>query len=308
MALTLTQSADLSQNLLYKGIAEELIKESPLLGRYPFMEIKGNALAVNREDEDSLGSVSFVAAGGVVPEGSAEWDQTTFSLYKIVADCDVDNLIQKSRSNINDQMAAQIKVKSKLVAHKFEDQAVYGSTSTSNGFDGLHSLIETGQMVHAGSGTSGGTLTLEDLDELMDTVLGGKPDILLMNRNIRRRLSQKLRAVGSYMTERDDYGNWFLMWNEVPIVVTDWITQTETIAASAFSAKTGGAPSSIFAPRFGEGDGLCGIQSGGINTEVFPKLEQYDATRTRIKWYVGQALFSTKAIARIDGVTDAAIA
>lgn len=308
MALTLTQSADLSQNMLYKGIVEELIKESPLMARYPFMDIKGNALAVNREDEDSLGSVSFVAVNSVVPESTAEWDQTTFSLYKIVADADVDHLIQKTRSNINDQMAAQIKVKTKLIAHKFEDQAVYGSTSTSNGFAGLHSLVESGQQVHMGASSTGAKLTLEKLDELVDTVLGGKPDLLLMNKKIRRRIAQKLRAVGSYQVERDEYGNYVTMWNDVPIVVTDWITQTETISATAYGAKTGGVCSSIFAIRFGEGDGLCGIQSGGIETEVFPKLEQYDATRTRIKWYVGQALFSTKAIARLDGIVDDAIA
>jgi hypothetical protein len=50
-----------------------------------------------------------------------------------------------------------------------------------------------------------------------------------------------------------------------------------------------------------------GIQNGGIQTQVWDSLETKDASRTRIKWYVGTALFSTKAIARIDGITDATV-
>jgi hypothetical protein len=85
------------------------------------------------------------------------------------------------------------------------------------------------------------------------------------------------------------------------------MTQTETISGNAYATKAGGACSSIFAVRFGEGDGLIGIENGGIDTEVWEKLEAKDASRTRIKWYVGTALYSPLSIARIDGVTDAAV-
>ncbi len=308
MALTLTEAQTLSQNKLVKGIIEELIKESPLMARYPFITLNGNALAINREDEDDMGSVGFHPIGGVWTESSASQDQVTFALKVLGGQCDVDNLLQNSMSNINDQMAAQVKIKTKLMAHEFEDTAVYGDDTSSNEFDGLHVLVASGQQVHAGSSSTGAALTLAALDELVDLVVGGKPDLLLMNKAIRRRLTQYLRTIGSYTTGRDEFGRTWAMWgDDIPIISTDWITQTETISGGSYSAKTGGATSSIFAIRFGEGDGLCGIQNGSIQTEYWDKLESKDASRTRIKWYVGQALYSTKAIARIDGITNAAM-
>ena len=306
MALSLVESAQLSQNQLVPGIVEEMVKVSPLLQKLPFVEIIGNALAINREDPNDMGSVAFRSIDGVWTPSEAGFSQETFSLYTLGEDCDVPSLIQKTRSNVNDQMAAQIAIKSKLMAYAFEDRAVYGVKATDTGFDGWHAWVASGQQVHAGSSTTGAALTIALLDELMDKVRP-KPDAIFMNLEIRRRLSQYLRTVGSYNTDRDDYGNYFLVWNETPIYATEHILQTETISSSAYALPTTGACSSVFAVRFGEGDGVCGIQSGGIETEFFEKLENKDAKRTRIKWYCGQALHSTLALSRLDGVTNVAV-
>jgi len=309
MAVTLAQSAVLSQNMLMKGIIEELIKAEPVFAKLPFQEIVGNALAFNREDEANMGSVEWRSVNGIWTESTAGFTPVTYGLKILGGDADVDNFIRKTRSNINDQMAVQVKIKSKLMAHQFADTMVYGVSTNSNEFDGFHQMLSslTGQQVHAGSSSTGGPLSTALLDQLVDLVTAGDVDFLLMNKNIRRRLTQYLRTVGSYQTQRDDYGNWWVMWNEIPILTTDFLTQTETISGSAFAAKSGGACSSVFAVHLGEGTGVCGIQNGGIETEVWERLETKDASRTRIKWYPGLALYATKAIARIDGITDAAI-
>jgi len=311
MALSLVESAQLSQNKLAVGVAEELIRVSPLLGWYPFQEIVGNALAINREDEADMGSTHFRGVNEVWTTSEAGFDQVTFSLYTLGEDCDVPNLIQKTRSNINDQMAVQMAIKSKLMAYHWEDQTFYGTEFSAAGFSGLHSLCTTGQTIDLGTGTTGAALTTEAMDRLYDLIKGGKPDIFVMNLQLRRRISQYLRTVGSYTTERDQYGNYWVMWNEVPIIATEHIVQTELLAGGTYSAMTGGtgtgATSSVFAIRFGEGDGVCGIQNGGITTEFWDRLETKDSMRTRIKWYVGQSLWSTKALARITGARDMAI-
>jgi len=310
MAVTLTEAAKLTQDMLYKGVVEEMLKATPLLQHYPFVEINGNALTVTREDVDNMGNTGFVATGGVLTSSEAKFTQKSFTLYNLYGQADVPGLIQRSQSNIMDQMAAQVSIKSKLLGYDFEDRAYYGVAATDEGFDGLHTLValSSSQMVHMGTGGVGAPLTIAMLDELYDLVEGGAPDIIVMNKKIRRRLSEKLRDSASYMTERDAYGNYFNVWNEVPIIATDHLLQTEDISGTTYSTPTGGLTSSIFAIRFGEGDGLCGIQNGGIRTEVFDKLEQYDAARTRLMWYVGQALYGTKALARLDGVTNAAMA
>ncbi len=308
MALSLLESANLSQDKLAPGVVEEMLKVSPMLQRYPFIEIVGNALALNREDPTDMGSVNFRPVDGVWVASEAGFVQVSYNLHTLGEDCDVPNLIQKTRSNLNDQMAVQMAIKAKLMAYKFEEQSIYGATATTHGFDGYHALVASGQQVHMGSGTTGAVLTLRKLDELFDKIKGGRPSVILMSIELRRTLSEKLRSEASYRTERDDYGNYFGIWNETPILASEQLLQTETIADAAYALPTSGLCSSIFAIRFGEGDGLCGIQNGGIVTEFFEKLETKDASRTRIKWYCGQALYQTLALARLDGVLADAMA
>jgi hypothetical protein len=306
MAITLAESAYLSQNKLQKGIIEELLYTSPLMGKLPFVTVSGNALAINREDSDNLGSADFYAVDGTWVETSAAFSQATYSLTTLGGDVDVNNLIRQSRSNINDQMAAQVKVKTKKMTHTFEDQMIYSTSG--QGFSGLHSLTDSAMHVHQGSGSTGAALSLKNLDKAVDMVsVLGTPSFILLNKTLNRQISSYLRTVGSYTTERDDYGHYFTMWQGIPIITTDWIGQVEAISGSEYSAKTGGYSSSIFVVLTGEGEGLVGIQNGGIQTQVWDSLETKDASRTRIKWYVGTALFSTKAIARIDGITDATV-
>ena len=45
MALSLLESANLSQDKLAPGVVEEMLTVSPMLQHYPFIEIVGNSLA-----------------------------------------------------------------------------------------------------------------------------------------------------------------------------------------------------------------------------------------------------------------------
>ena len=54
-------------------------------------------------------------------------------------------------------------------------------------------------------------------------------------------------------------------------------------------------------------DGLHGLYGGdqaGIRIEDIGTVQNKDATRTRVKWYCGLALKSTKSVARLSGVTN----
>lgn len=308
MAITLIESAKLSQNKLKKGVIQEVVKASPILKMLPFETIVGNSLAYNREDPDNPATVQFRPVDGVWTESTAKYTQVTASLKILGGDADVDNFIQQTRSNINNQMANAVKLKSKAMSHAFENECVYGDADVENGFDGLHNLVSASQSLTMAEDATGAPLSIAKLDELIDLMVNGC-DALIMNKNIRRRLTQYLRPLGSYTTKRDDYGNFWMTWgDDIPIIVSDFITQTELCDANGmFSAKTGGQTSSIFAVKFGEGDGLVGIQNGGIETEVFEKLETKDASRTRLKWYCGIALYSTLSLARLGNITDAAV-
>jgi len=307
MPMTLAESAKYSQEKLYPKVIEEILKVSYLLKRVPFIELNGTSLRVTYEDVANPSTMAFYGANEQIVESTGQLLQKDFSLTRLMGDAQVDNMLRKSRSNPIDIMAEQLRLKSKALAHAFETCVVYGGTG--NEFNGLHAstIMASGQIIKEATDATPLVLEAPHLDELVDKVaISGKPDVLLMNRQMLRTLTQYLRGKSMYQDSRDEYGDYWVVWNGVPIAVTDFITSTELCDGSGdFSAKTGGVGTSIFALRFGAGDGLCGIQSGNIVTEQFGRLEDYDGTKVRMKWYCGMALYASTAVAVIQNINPA---
>ncbi|MBI4235940.1 MAG: phage major capsid protein [Chloroflexi bacterium] len=305
MALTLAEAAKLSNDTLLKGVIETTVKDSPILQRLPFIEVVGNALTYNREN--ALASAGFYDVGDTWAESTPTFTQLTASLKILGGDADVDNYVKATRSNVQDIEAAVIELKAKALRHKFEDTFIYGDTSTdSKAFDGLKKLINTGAASNqvVAMGATGATLTLEKLDELVDAIKGQKPDLLLMSRRSRRKLTSLMRALGSVEYGLDELGQQVQRYNGIPVGVSDWVLDTHTVAASLETGTTGGTNSTIYALAFGEG-AIAGISAPGLmKVESLGSLETKDATRTRVKWYVGLADFSAVKRAALIGVQD----
>lgn len=306
MALTLAEAAKLSNDMLLQGVVETIVKESPILQHMPFIEIVGNGLTYNQEK--TLPSIDFYDVGDTWVESTPTFEQKTANLKIMGGDADVDNFIKSTRSNIQDLEAAVIELKAKALRDKFEETFVYGEATTNpKQFDGLRKLVDTGtasdQVIAMGD--TGATLTLTKLDELIDAVKGGKPDMLLMSRRSRRKINALVRAAGGMMeTDRDKWGNFIQFWDGVPIGVNDWTLDTHVLSGGVETATTDGTCSTIYAVQVGEG-ALCGLTSPGhLTVEPVGSLETKDATRTRVKWYVSLALFSSVKAAALIGVQD----
>ncbi len=190
MALTLAEAAKLSNDMLLQGVAETIVKDSPILQQLPFIEIVGNGLTYNQEK--TLPSIDFYDVGDTWAESTPTFEQKTANLKIMGGDADIDNFIKSTRSNIQDLKTAVVELKAKALRDKLEDTFIYGdATANPKQFDGLRKLIDTetaGDQVIAMADT-GATLTLDKLDELIDAVKGGKPDLLLMSRRSRRKIN-----------------------------------------------------------------------------------------------------------------------
>ena len=306
MALTLAEASKLSNDMLLQGVVETIVKESPVLQKLPFVEIVGDGLTYNQEK--TLPGIDFYDVGDTWAESTPTFEQKTAHLKIMGGDADVDNFLKTTRSNIQDLEAAVVELKAKALKDKFEETFVYGDATTSpKQFDGIRKLIDTetagDQLIAAGE--SGATLTLSMLDELIDAVKGGKPDVLLMSRRSRRKINALVRASGSMMeTDRDKWGNFVQFWDGIPLGVNDWILDTHVVSGGVETATTGGTCSVIYALQMGEG-ALCGLTAPGhLIVEPIGSLETKDASRTRIKWYVSLALFSSIKAAALIGVQD----
>jgi len=304
--MTLVEASKLSNDVLLQGVIETVVKDSPVLQMLPFIQIQGNGLTYTRES--ALPSIAFYDVGDTWAESTPTFAQVTSTLRIMGGDADVDNYLKSTRSNINDLETTVIEQKAKALRHTFEQYFLYGNSSTSaKQFDGIIKLLDTAtasdQLIAAGA--SGATLTLTMVDQLIDAVKGGKPDVLLMSKRTRRKIQTLARAAGNNLqVGQGILGEQVQLYNGVPIGVSDWVLDVHAVSSSVESAYTGGACSTIYALRFGEG-ALAGLSSPEmLQIERVGQLETKDATRHRIKWYCSLALFSTVTCAALIGVKD----
>jgi HK97 family phage major capsid protein len=293
MALTLVEASKLSNDTLVAGVIETMAQESPVLQRLPFVEIVGNGLTYNRED--TAPTAAFYDVGDTWDEDTPTFEQVTAVLKILGGDADIDNFLKTTRSNVQDLEAAVVQLKARAVQTLFDDTFINGDTgSDPNSFDGIDALATAGQTVSMG--TNGDSLSLEKLDELVDTVRGGKPGLLLMTRRTRRSLNVLARTSGSFLeADRDEFGQMMQFYDGIPIGVNDFISDAQTVGTSEDC-------SSVYAVQFGEG-ALSGLTApGGLTVERVGSLETKDASRIRVKWYASIALFNTVKLAKLVGV------
>lgn len=301
MPLLLAEAAKLSNDMVQRGVIETILEESPMLRAMPFLEIEGNSYKYNQEL--ALGAAQFYAVNGTWTEAAATFTQKTAQLAILGGDADVDNFVQRARSDVNDQRAIQTVLKAKATARKWEQTVINGSATTDpNSFDGLKTLLPSvsgGSSQVLAPAAAGGALTLVLLDQLIDMVLGGKPDALLMSKRTRRKLKALLAASAHYVEDGSSmFGAQTMMYDGIPVLVSDFILDTE-----AADDTTGTTFSSIYAIHFGAADGLVGLTNGGIEVIDIGPLETKDAQRVRVRWYVGMAALRLSAIARMIGVS-----
>ncbi len=142
-------------------------------------------------------------------------------------------------------------------------------------------------------------LSLEKLDELLDAIPYNGADVLMMRKDTYRAYKTILRASGGITPDMQMIHNFGMVpaHDGTPIIINDYLP-TLTGASSATFTE-------VYALRLNEIDGLHGLFGGanaGVVVEDIGTVQNKDATRTRLKWYCGLALKSTRSIAVLRGI------
>lgn len=300
MPLLKTEAEKLSQNDVVSGIIEEIITVNEVFGLLPFVQVNGKAYVYKREN--ALPSVSYLDPNDVVTEDAGTFTEIVTKLRILAGDVDVDKFLANTMSDTEDQLATQVGLKAKALGRAFQLSMVEGNNTTNaKEFDGLKALVTVPQTMSISA--NGGALTLGILDQLVDQV-PNRPDFLMMRSGTRRAYTALVRAAGGNtgaMIQHKNFDVPILAHNGIPILVNDFLPGNETKGTLA------GAACSVYAVRANELDGMHGLYGGpnaGINVEDIGTVQNKDATRTRLKWYVGMALKSTKSVARLEGISN----
>lgn len=310
MALTLAESALLSQNDLQRGVIETFVLESPVLDRIPLMDIEGNAYAYN--EEATLPGVAFRSVNEAYTESTGTVNQKSESLVILGGDADVDRFIVQTRGNLNDQRATQTRMKVKAASIKFQSHFINGDVVVEpKGFDGLKKRLTGAQVIDADVNGMGPVTAGHDffdaLQALVDAVAGG-PDVIYANRSVIGKIRSSGRRLNEDVLAQEINGRRAAVWNGIPILDLGQDLAGADILGLNETQGTAANASSIYAVRFGQDEGdqaVTGLTNGGVMVDDLGQLQEKPAYRTRIEFYTGLAVFGGRGAARLRGVTNA---
>jgi len=303
--LTLLEAAKLVQDPLKRGVMEIFPRTSPVLERLPFFNVNGQAYKYNIEE--TLPGIAFRGINESYTEDTGVVNPQVEALYIMGGLSKVDRALIKTQGNVNNLRSIFDGMKSKAAALTYTKKFFKGDNSSNpNEFDGLEKRLTGDQVLDMGSSDGGDTLTLDKLDVLLDTVQGG-PNVLFMNKTLRRKVNALMRAAGQ-ATEpvSDSFGRQLISYAGVPIAVIEDDKDGNPILGFDEPDLDDGDQevcTSIYAVRFGLAEYVSGLQSGSM--DVIDQGLSGTFYQTLIEWICGLGVFHPKAAARLRGIKNA---
>src|SRR4029078_3357209 len=94
MALTKTEAAKLTQDLMVRGVIDTIVRASHLFQMLPFLDVIGTAVVYNREATNP--AAAFYDVGDTWTEGTPTFKQVTSPLRIMGGDAGIDRFPQQT--------------------------------------------------------------------------------------------------------------------------------------------------------------------------------------------------------------------
>lgn len=318
MADQLTEWAKLEKDPVMKGVFKEIITADFLMTMLRFKSFEGNSLKYNREL--TLPSSETHQVGDTWETTKPTFTQKTASLVTVGAQSGVDLYIRDTRGSIQDPNAVNMMLMTKSLTREISRLVIQGEPeATTTEFEGLDSLTRSETRMMAmddgnidGPGTAETELTMDRLDAAIDQIDDGmtKPDALIMNNTMRRKLSSLARASsvsGIFENSVEMFGHKVSTYDGIPIVRTNFITDAEVYNDSGTWPSS--TATTIFLVRFGEeNEGYTLLHNGPVMQPRMRKLgikRDEEIEEFRLVVYLQGLTFSTKQILALGGIDSA---
>lgn len=310
--VTLLEAAKGGSNPIKSGVIEVIIQESPIVEMQNWMNFQGNALRHSVEGVLPAPAYRDVNEGYTRTWGS---DVDHFWGVSIMGnEAFVDNYLVDVVGDLVSQKAKQAAKISKAMALQY-DRTWLDGQALSKDFKGVRALIAEGfgQALKVGATGTGDTLTLDVLDQATDLLRIDVADAFLMNRTMRRKITNigRIGTTGNSLIDvgSDVFGRKVVQYNGMPIRVLgndhlDVPLLPFTESANGDFLNTNSC-TSIYCVRFGEDfvTGLLG-KGGSMDVKDFGETQAAPGHLLRAEWYPGVAVFSPFSIVRLHGITN----
>jgi len=310
---TLSEYQKLATDDVTAGVFDNIITASELAPFLQFRSFSGNSLVYNRES--ALGSAATHQVGDIWSDTEPTYTKKTVSLTTVGIQHPMDRFAMQTADNVQSQEAILLAKMAKSISRKLEDLLITGNSgSVSTEPEGLTSLlISDTRLLMMDDGSTPSTiagdeteLTLDRLDAMIDMVEQGKPDFLMMNKTMRRKMTALARATGSgvVLDSEKMFGHQYVVYNGIPVVINDYVTNSETYENSGAWASS--TATTIYAIKTGEEkQGWTVIHNGAVLDPDVQRLgTKFDKNEDvyRMAVYLNAVLYSAKACAALAGI------
>jgi len=317
--ITLSQVAKLQNNPGFKGVIQNIIRESRVLEYMSFQNV--DSLEVQAVRWIKLPETDFRQINAGYQKVSGDVDHVYESLYAFGADMQMDRVYDKLGGYIKDPRQENIEMITKSAGYKFKDQLINGDHGvTPDGFEGLKKRIgnmsarqevDLGDTFDPKNSTANALAFVDAWEEAHYKANAGDVQMILLNEGMYWGFTRVLRYAGLDYTgimdvTKDQFDRNVLTYKGVPFVDMGWQIDmaTEIITNTENTDET----SVYFVPLNME-QGIQGIQLD--NLEVYDPLgggemETLPSKLMRMEWWCGIAGFGSYGPTRLHGIQDPA--
>jgi hypothetical protein len=312
MSYTLAQYAEVETDVLKKGIIQNIIRESPVMGMLPFQETSSFQSSALRWK--SLPSVAFRDLNETYTEGTnGHVEEVWEGVYIFGGEIRFDRMYDKVKNYVQDPKVTQMEMKVTSMAYTWNNYFINGDQAVDpKGFEGLRKRVDgmpARQSVYFAGAAGDATAALDPtasaanartfmtaLETMWKRCNNGDVGMIVCNEGLVLGLGRVLRyantaaGVGLLDATQDTFGRTFYTYRGKPLIdigtlkdmSTEIITETETgndgtgNATSIYMVSTGTGPQQ-----------LSGLQLSPLET-VDLAIEQGGVTTGKlIEWAVG---------------------
>ena len=244
---TIVQWDKVDQTFEVQGVWDTIYTEDQLM---PWLEFEGDVggTSYDYERESVNPTASEVSDEGELVDGDIQFTEKNESLKTVYVQNYL-NLKKQKTAIKQDPLVILKKKMSKSYGRKLADLVINGDSAVNSlQFDGIEKKcrVETRMVAMDdgamdGPGTAETELTIARLREVIDGVEPGLPDALIMNKTMRRKLTNLMNAAGSGISlpSIEMFGRRVKTFDDIPIIENDYISNAEQYAdASTWGSST----------------------------------------------------------------------
>ncbi|ADO45308.1 conserved hypothetical protein [Hydrogenobacter thermophilus TK-6] len=282
----------LSAETTERAVIEYMADKDELFALLPFTKSQTNIYSWYRTGD--VPTASVVDPYGTIPEVDVSGTVMQNRVSMIAADVVVYNFEATAVEQLVDRVLEKTLAASEAITRAFKRLFITGNSANPNEFDGLDRFVDASMIVDAGSG--GAPISFQLLDQLLEKFpAGAEPTAIIVHPRTYLSIKALLRTlyVNPEQVMLPNFGRPVMAYNGIPILRNEYIPITNNLT-------------SVYAVRLGQ-TAVHGVYMGdnaGVVIEEVGKVQDKDARKWRLKWYVSMASKNKWDVAKITNINN----